>query len=71
MNRKQLTLLIVVGLVLGGLAWYASFSRQKEYDQRDAGIGEKLEVHEMDEHAILAAMMELRERAGSLKKVAR
>lgn len=42
MNRKQLTLLVVVGLLLGGLAWYASTSRQQEYEKRDAGVGEKL-----------------------------
>lgn len=33
------------------------------------GIGKKLEVHEMDEGAILAAMLELRERAGNSAKV--
>ncbi len=32
-------------------------------------IGEKLEVHEMNEEAILAALGELRERCGSLRKV--
>ncbi len=42
MNRKQLTLLVVVGLLLGGLAWYASSTRQQEYEKRDAGVGEKL-----------------------------
>jgi 3-dehydroquinate synthase len=35
------------------------------------GIGEKLEVHEMDENAILAAMRELRHRAERQKKVGR
>ncbi|MDH4409381.1 MAG: 3-dehydroquinate synthase [Verrucomicrobiales bacterium] len=33
------------------------------------GIGEKLEVHEMDENAILAAISELRTRSGRLAKV--
>ena len=33
------------------------------------GIGEKLEVHEMDENAILAAISELRTRCGRLAKV--
>jgi len=33
------------------------------------GIGEKLEVHEMDENAILAAISELRTRSGRLTKV--
>lgn len=33
------------------------------------GIGEKLEVHEMDENAILAAIAELRTRCGRLAKV--
>lgn len=42
MNRKQLTLLVVVGLLLGGMALYLSKSRQEEFDRRDAGIGEKL-----------------------------
>ncbi len=42
MNRKQLFLLVVVGLVLGGLAFYSTRSRQQEFDNRDVGIGEKL-----------------------------
>jgi len=42
MNRKQLTLLVVVGLLLGGLALYSNRSRQQEFDQRDVGIGKKL-----------------------------
>lgn len=42
MNRKQLTLLVVVGLLLGGLALSVSNSRKQEFERRDAGIGEKL-----------------------------
>lgn len=42
MNRKQLTLLVVVGLLLGGLALYFANSRKAEFETRDAGIGEKL-----------------------------
>lgn len=42
MNQKQLTLLVVVGLLLGGLALVVNSSRQKEFQARDAGIGEKL-----------------------------
>lgn len=42
MNRKQLFLLVVVGLLLGGLALYFSRSRQQEFERRDVGIGEKL-----------------------------
>lgn len=42
MNRKQLTLLVVVGLLLGGLAYHFYNSRQAEYSARDAGVGEKL-----------------------------
>lgn len=42
MNRKQLFLLVVVGLLLGGLALYFSKSRQQEFERRDVGIGEKL-----------------------------
>ncbi|MGE3308943.1 MAG: DUF4340 domain-containing protein [Limisphaerales bacterium] len=42
MNRKQLTLLIVVGLVLGGLALMFRNSRDQEFQRRDVGIGEKL-----------------------------
>lgn len=42
MNRKQLLLLIVVGLLLGGVAMYFSQSHQAEYDRRDAGVGTSL-----------------------------
>jgi len=42
MNRKQLILLIVVGLAAAGLAGYLSKSRQQEFEQRDVGIGERL-----------------------------
>lgn len=42
MNRKQLILLIVVGLAVAGLAWYATNSHREEFDQRDVGIGQKL-----------------------------
>jgi len=42
MNRKQLILLIVVGLVLGGLALVFRNSRDQEFQRRDVGIGEKL-----------------------------
>lgn len=42
MNQKQLTVLVVVGLLLGGLALVVNQSRQKDYDRRDAGVGEKL-----------------------------
>lgn len=42
MNRKQLILLIVVGLLLGGLALMFRSSRDQEFQRRDAGIGEKL-----------------------------
>jgi hypothetical protein len=42
MNRKQLILLIGVGLLVAGLAWYLTNSRRQEFDQRDVGIGEKL-----------------------------
>lgn len=42
MNRKQLTLLVVVGLLLGGLALYFNQNRQAEFSARDAGVGEKL-----------------------------
>lgn len=42
MNRKQLILLIVVGLLLGGLALVFRSSRNQEFQNRDVGIGEKL-----------------------------
>lgn len=42
MNRKQLILLIVVGLLLGGLALVFRNSQNQEYQNRDVGIGEKL-----------------------------
>jgi hypothetical protein len=42
MNQKQLTVLVVVGLLLGGLALVVNQSRQKDFDRRDAGVGEKL-----------------------------
>ncbi len=42
MNQKQLTLLVVVGLLLGGLAFLANSSRQKEFERRDTGIGQKI-----------------------------
>ncbi len=42
MNRKQLILLILVGLVLGGLALTFRSSRNQEFQRRDVGIGEKL-----------------------------
>jgi hypothetical protein len=42
MNRKQLILLIVVGLLLGGLALVFRNSRDQEFQRRDVGIGEKL-----------------------------
>ncbi len=42
MNRKQLTLLVVLGLLLGGLALYFNNNRQAEFSARDAGVGEKL-----------------------------
>lgn len=42
MNRKQLFLLIVVGLVLGGMAMYFSKTRQAEFEHRDAGVGTSL-----------------------------
>lgn len=42
MNRKQLFLLVVAGLLLGGLAFYFSRSYRAEYETRGAGIGERL-----------------------------
>jgi hypothetical protein len=42
MNRKQLIIVLIVGLLLGGLAFYFSRSRQAEYRSRDAAIGQKL-----------------------------
>ncbi len=42
MNRKQLTLLVLVGLLLGGVAYYFYNARQAEFTARDAGVGEKL-----------------------------
>lgn len=42
MNRKQLILLIVVGLVLGGVAFYLRSARNEEFQRRDVGIGQKL-----------------------------
>lgn len=44
MNRKQLVILVVLALVLGGLGLYFYKSGQAEYQHRDAGIGEKLLV---------------------------
>jgi len=42
MNRKQLILLVVVGLLLGGLALLTRSSRDQEFQRRDVGVGEKL-----------------------------
>lgn len=42
MNRKQLIILVVVGLLLGALALQFSKSRRDEFERREAGIGEKL-----------------------------
>ncbi len=42
MNRKQLFLLVVVGLLLGGLALFQMSKRRAEFDQRDAGVGQSL-----------------------------
>lgn len=42
MNQKQLTILVVVGLLLGGLAFLVKQSRQKDFESRDVGVGQKL-----------------------------
>ncbi len=42
MNRKQLFLLVVAGLLLGGLAYYQLSQRRAEFDERDAGVGKSL-----------------------------
>ncbi len=42
MNRKQLILLVVVCLVLGGLALFFTRSRQAEFSSGGTGIGDKL-----------------------------
>jgi len=42
MNRKQLILLVIVGLLLGGLAMVFRSSRNREFQNRDVGVGQKL-----------------------------
>lgn len=42
MNRKQLTLLIVVGAVLGGLGWLAWRKQQTPFKESMAQVGEQL-----------------------------
>jgi len=42
MNRKQLTLLIVLGVVLGGLGWLAWQKRQKPYEESTAKMGDRV-----------------------------
>jgi hypothetical protein len=42
MNRKQLILLVIVGLVLAGLALFSARSRRAEYETPETGVGAKL-----------------------------
>jgi hypothetical protein len=42
MNRKQLLLLLIVGLVVGGLGYYLFRSDRAEFVSREVGVGEKL-----------------------------
>jgi hypothetical protein len=42
MNRKQLTLLIVLAVALGGLGWLANQRRQSSFDESKVHLGEKL-----------------------------
>ncbi len=43
MNRKQLTLLIVLGVVVGGLGWYVYSKKQSSYERgSDSADGQKL-----------------------------
>src|SRR3954464_9184914 len=41
MNRKQLTLLIVLGVVVGGLGWFVYSKKQSNYE-RGSDEGQKL-----------------------------
>ena len=42
MNRKQLTLLIVLAVALGGLGWLANQRRQSSFDESKVRLGEKV-----------------------------
>ena len=42
MNRKQLTIVLVLGVVLGGLGWYVVRRDAASYQSTGAGLGQKL-----------------------------
>ena len=42
MNRKQLLILVVIGLVAGGLGFYLYKSREASYKTSDQTFGKKL-----------------------------
>ena len=42
MNRKQLTLFLVLGVVLGGLGWLAYQKKKAPYEDSTRRMGEKL-----------------------------